>query len=68
MSIDWGKVPADIQNDIFEYILDNNYPETPWDLDSKTAFHYWLQWNGLLGYTESILQAGETLGLFEVRK
>lgn len=68
MAIDWTRVPASVRSDVEEYIRDNEHGTTLEDLDPKTAFHYWLQWNGIVGWTETILQAGETLGLFKVRR
>lgn len=68
MAIDWTRVPAMVVCDIEEYIRDNVTGEQLQHLDPMSAFHYWLQWNGLVGYTESILQAGETLGLFRVSR
>lgn len=69
MAINWTKVPANVRSDVVGYVRDNNLGlGSLEEMDPKMAFHYWLQWNGLVGWTESILQAGETLGVFVVRR
>lgn len=74
VKIDWTKVPQAYKDDILDYVVENRKwqahgtPEEFMDqLEPKDAFHYWLQWNGIIGYTETILDLAATLGVGLVR-
>ena len=67
--VDWSRVSHTYKYDVLEYGRENGkfLPGQTAEqflegLDPKTALHYWLTWNGLIGYTETILDLVRQLG------
>lgn len=67
--VDWSRVSHTYKYDVLEYGRDNGKflpgqtdEQFLEGLEPKTALHYWLTWNGIVGYTETILDLVRQLG------
>ena len=54
----WSKRPvsAVFRAEVLEYMRANNILGGLEDISERQAFHYWLQWNGLVGWSFTILE------------
>lgn len=47
--------------EIREYISANNIKAEVQELTAREALEYWLQWNGIINWTDQIIEAFETI-------
>jgi len=55
MKLDAGKLPKRVEQDIEDFIADNNIRPSV-EMTMEEALDYYLKWNGIIGYTETILE------------
>lgn len=62
MAVDWGRVPANVRDDISDYLRDNPGSTGLLEMSPMEAFTYYCQWNGLMGWSHSLVDAAIGLG------
>lgn len=66
--IDPLKLPPFIRGDIYSFIQDNKLPLDIVNLSPRDIVDYWLQWNGIIGYTDNIINLVDAAFSAETRE
>ena len=60
--LDVGRVSRKAMEDVAEFMEENKILGSPAQLEPRVFFDYYLKWNGILGYTDSLIELLEQLG------
>jgi hypothetical protein len=60
--LDVGRVSRKAMEDVAEFMEENEILGSPVQLEPRVFFDYYLKWNGILGYSDTLIELLEQLG------